>query len=133
MKFLTKPENLISLLLILGIVLPWLSFGEGESIAGYRMASGPMGTRDPVFYGVYLIPLLCVFIILANLQGKNTRLLRLLPGVVPLGLFLYIILQSGGVGVMRVFGLAAYITMIAAVGMLFTLRTSVAEGGTATG
>lgn len=133
MKPLTKPENLMSVLLILGTVLPWLSFG-GESVAGYQLAGrSTMVRSDQVFYLVYAIPLLAVLVILGTMKGWNTRLLRLFAGVLPLGLFLYMFLEGGRSELFKVLGVGGYVTILAAIGMLLSLRTTAAAGGAAAG
>lgn len=144
MKFTSKAENLWAAAMILGFLLPWVSVGGFFSLAGYQLpqimntvrkfadsfgAQQNVPSEAYIVYAVYLIPVLAVLVIVQSMRDADTRFTRLMAGLVPVALLIYALVRGGGTDALKALSVGAYLTLVAAVGMLLTLRSKPATAG----
>lgn len=112
--------------LLVSFFLPWLQT-PFIGVSAYHIAQLSMQTRGmqsrgsvppEVLLALWLIPILSVIVIITQLSGSGSKGLRVATGLVPL-LFLIIILSEGGSQVLSALGVGAYLTIVAALILIF--------------
>tara|TARA_Y100001970_G_scaffold147465_1_gene181063 strand:+ start:891 stop:1319 length:429 start_codon:yes stop_codon:yes gene_type:complete len=127
-----KIENICAIVLLVAFFLPWVSvFGmsaSGFSIPGIvsqfsQLGSSISGESASVpwqVYLVYLVPLTAVGVLVTDFLKTDemiARIVAILAGVVPIAGVIYMLIQGGG-EVFSYLGFGAYLTILAAIGML---------------
>lgn len=131
-RFLERPENWLAAALTLFFFFPWVTVGGFISISGYQLPDvgrgvqqiqstfnpNPSVSMEAVLLNlVYLIPILAIATIVMNIRGKDSKIVGLAAGIVPLVVFALMLLRIGGT-LLQVLGLGAYLTVAAAIGMI---------------
>tara|TARA_B100000700_G_scaffold155080_1_gene172239 strand:- start:3 stop:431 length:429 start_codon:yes stop_codon:yes gene_type:complete len=127
-----KIENICAIVLLVAFFLPWVSvFGmsaSGFSIPGIvsqfsQLGSSISGESASVpwqVYLVYLVPLTAVGVLVTDFLKTDemiARIVAILAGVVPIAGVIYMLIEGGG-EVFSYLGFGAYLTILAAIGML---------------
>ena len=121
-----KIENICAIVMLVAFFLPWVSF-MGLSAAGYSI----VGTLNNLLaiggesapwqvYLIYLVPLAAIGVLVTDYlktDEKIARIVAIIAGVIPIAGIIYLLIQSGGEG-FQVLAMGAYLTILAAIGML---------------
>tara|TARA_A100001234_G_C12472146_1_gene319786 strand:+ start:164 stop:607 length:444 start_codon:yes stop_codon:yes gene_type:complete len=127
-----KIENICAIVLLVAFFLPWVSF-FGMSVSGYSIPgiasglgqfgsamSGEAASVPWQVYLVYLVPLTAIGVLVTDFLKTDeniARIVSILAGVVPLAGVIYMLIESGG-ELFSYLGFGAYLTILAAIGML---------------
>ncbi len=127
-----KIENICAIVLLVAFFLPWVSF-FGMSASGYSIPgivsglnqwgsslSGEAASVPWQVYLVYLVPLTAIGVLVTDFLKTDemiARIVAILAGVIPIAGVIYMLIESGG-EVFNYLSLGAYLTILAAIGML---------------
>lgn len=129
MRFMERAENWFAAALIVFFFLPW--FGAGPfSVSGYSLTTIPAvfnaasssglqtsSSNIDLLYIVWLIPILSVITLVLGLTGKSPRAMAIVTGIVTLLMFGFVFAAGGG-DTFKVLGIGAYLTILAAFGLI---------------
>jgi len=135
MNFVSKPENIVALAMIVFFFFPWANLGGFMSVAGYQIPDKVKGLgqfasfvdgkqkTDPrifIYYALYLIPILGALVITINLSGGSGKPLAFILGALPI-VFLVFLISEAGSDVFQFLAIGAWLTIAAGVSMFFVL------------
>lgn len=126
---LKKLESIFAIILLIAFFLPWTTFGGLITVTGYNFPIAMHGfsslasafdkdkevTIQIYYFMVYLIPILAITILAMDLKGGNTKIISIITGSLLIITFLKI---SSGRDLFTSMGIGAYLTIIAAIGLL---------------
>jgi len=139
MKFSLRIENVCAIGLIIGFFLPWVDIGGFIAISGYqipkiingigqfrKMAGQETDGVTLVYILLYLIPILSVVTIIANIYDKNPKIPALFAGIIPIvGLFYLIIKadisENKATDIFQIISIGTYVTLVSAIGMIMSV------------
>ncbi len=129
-----EPAVISALVLLVSLFLPWFSLlifsfsavqllGLSREAAGPNMRVGGVATLAMVRLLIALIPVGCLAVIVLAMRGVAARLAGILTGLLPLGVFFILLLQS--TAVVNVMGAGFVIAIISGLALTaFSRRES---------
>ncbi|MCK4909614.1 MAG: hypothetical protein KAS70_06920 [Planctomycetes bacterium] len=139
MRSSSRLEDIFAVSLIVCFFMPWVSLGGLISFSGYQIPDlvkgvsslvsafsdepQPMNKKLYILYLLYLIPICSVTTIVLGRKGISSRISSLFAGLTPLAAFTYCLSKSG-TDIFEGMAIGAWLTIIAAVGILVSLFMS---------